>query len=113
MHLTPQVNKGAISKQESNNLNDLNRTLDNIKNGENFEAKLSMGRKGGCSLHETDLFKIAVRNLTEQDILANFGAVQNDEQRSAKVSILLIFYRVWCGYVKFLNNQVITKSKLV
>jgi hypothetical protein len=26
-------------------------------------------------LHETDIFKIAVRNMTEQDILANFGAV--------------------------------------
>jgi hypothetical protein len=31
--------------------------------------------KGGLSLHETDLFKIAVRNLTEQDIYANFGQV--------------------------------------
>lgn len=29
------------------------------------------------------------------------------------MSILLIFYKVWCGYVKFLSNQVIGKSKLV
>ncbi len=29
------------------------------------------------------------------------------------MSILLIFYKVWCGYVKFLSNQVIGKNKLV
>ena len=40
MHSTPQVVKGALSKPELNQLNDLNRTLDNIKNGEEFEVKL-------------------------------------------------------------------------
>ena len=65
MHSTPQVIKGALSKQELNQFNDLNRTMDNIKNGDDFDTKLPMGRKGGCSLHETDIFKIAVRNMTE------------------------------------------------
>jgi hypothetical protein len=73
--------------------------------------------KKGTTLHETDLFKIAVRNLSESDINQNFAyivASQEDSTlRSIKVSILLIFYKVWCGYTKFLDSQVLGKGKLV
>jgi len=80
------VIKGAFSKQEININSDLNRTLDNIKNSDEMDLDHKVGAKfpgkGSGSLHETDLFKIAVRNLTEQDIQANFGSIltqQSDE----------------------------------
>ena len=83
-----------------------------------LETDLKSLPKGMGALHETDLFKIAVRNLSEQDVANNFSHVLNsqngeDPQKSIKVSILLIFYKVWCGYTKYLFSQVVSKGKLV
>jgi hypothetical protein len=72
--------KGAFSKQEIILNNDLNRTLDNIKNTDEMDLDNKAGGKytgKGGSLHETDLLKIAVRNMSEQDILANFASIQS------------------------------------
>ena len=73
--------------------------------------------KGIGALHETDLFKIAVRNLSEQDIAQNFSYItpqqSEDPQKSIRLSIMLVFYKVWCGYTKYLFSQVASKGKLV
>jgi hypothetical protein len=42
-----------------------------------LETDLKFMPKGVGALHETDLFKIAVRNLTDQDISNNFSHVVN------------------------------------
>ena len=42
-----------------------------------LETDLKAMPKGMGALHETDLFKIAVRNLTDQDIANNFSHVLN------------------------------------
>jgi hypothetical protein len=83
-----------------------------------LDTDLKAMPKGFGALHETDLFKIAVRNLSEQEIASNFHHIVNshqseDPQKSIKVSILLIFYKVWCGYTKYLYSQVVSKGKLV
>ena len=134
---TPNLGKGASKEYIIQNLllnADHNRTLDipNVQSQAHIlqsekkpevtlnllETDLKAMPKGMGALHETDLFKIAVRNLTDQDIANNFSHVLNshtgdDQQKSVRVSILLIFYKVWCGYTKYLFSQVATKGKLV
>jgi hypothetical protein len=43
-----------------------------VKRGDGEDYVLNGKSNGAGSLHETDLFKIAVRNLSEQEILSNF-----------------------------------------
>lgn len=84
-----------------------------------FDTDLKTMPKSFGALHETDLFKIAVRNLSDQEIASNFSHIVNShqtddpQQKSIRVSILLIFYKVWCGYTKYIYSQVVSKGKLV
>jgi hypothetical protein len=57
----------------------------------------------GATMHDTDLFKIAVRNLTEQDIVSNFPSISQEHQgKGPKYAALIVFNKVWGAYTKYL-----------
>lgn len=64
-------------------------------------------------MHENDLFKIAVRNLTEEDIATNLGMPEAAVDKDSKQQALLTFFKVWCGYTKYLQSQVLLKARSV
>lgn len=54
-------------------------------------------------MHDTDLFKIAVRNLSEQDIVQGFPQISQEHQgKGPKYAALIVFYKVWGAYTKYL-----------
>lgn len=81
--------------------------LDLANNGVNWPVK-------GATMHDGDLFKIAVRNLSEQEIVSNFPKIsQEHEGKGPKYAALIVFHKVWQAYTKYLQSQVLHKGRTV
>lgn len=64
--------------------------MDLYNGGSNGDNAHLVGIKGS-TLHENDLFKIAVRNLSEQEIASNFPSLADLEGKVIKYEALAIF----------------------